>query len=466
MPRRIPISNLNASTIDILNTIRANLDSEYQGSVPEVTSSNDIPSVGDAIFGYPGNANKFLGALLNRIAIVKIKSMTFNNPLVNFKKGYLETGETIEEVFVQMAKAREFNVEKAESREFKRTIPDVRSAFHIMNWRVQYPITVQREELRQAFVSLDGVTMLINKIVDSCYQAAEYDEYLLFKYLLIKAISKGKAYPIAFDATSMSDAAEKFRGYSNLLEFPSDKYNVAGVTTNTKKADQYIFMDSMFNAKYDVNVLAAAFNMDKAEFMGKLVLIDDWTTFDNERFDVVRANSSMIEEVTSNELTLMNDVKAVVIDSEWFQVYDNCTEFTETFVASGMYWNYYLNIWKTVSSSPFSNMLVFADDGATLTAPATLVFKVGSVENTDDNVIVTLIPTESATLQPSSYNFVQTEDMAEALIAIHPYGAIIAPDDASAFDLKATTALASYTLSNFDVANASVGDTVTLTKDA
>ena len=466
MPRRIPISNLNASTIDIINAIRSSLDSEYQQSVPEVLKSTDIPAVGDAIFGYPGGANKFLGALLNRIALVTIKSLTFNNPFVDLKKGYLETGETVEETFVQMAKAREFNVEKAPKREFQRTLPDVRAAFHLINYKAQYPVTIERRELQQAFVSLDGVTMLINKIVDSVYQAAEYDEYLLFKYLLIKAITKGKAYPVAFDADNMLTAAESFRGYSNLITFPSDKYNAYGVTTNTVKEDQYIFMDSMFNAKYDVNVLASAFNMDKAEFMGKLKLVDNWDTFDNDRFSTIRENSTYLEEVTAAELALMKDVKAVVVDKEWFQFYDNLTEFSETFVASGLYWNYFLNIWKTVSSSPFSNMLVFCDDGATITDPATLVFKVDSVETAGNNVIVTLIPSESASLQPSSYTFVETEGMAEALIAVHKYGAIIAPNDAEAFDLKAKTATASYTLASFDVTAAKIGDTVTLTKDA
>ena len=69
----------------------------------------------------------------------------------DLKKGYLEFGETVEEVFVNIAKAREFSVEKAAAREFKRTLPDVRSAFHCMNWKVQYPVTIQDEDLRMAF---------------------------------------------------------------------------------------------------------------------------------------------------------------------------------------------------------------------------------------------------------------------------------------------------------------------------
>ena len=330
MAKRIAVSTLNASTLDILNTIRQNASYEYQSLVPEVTSEHDIPAVGEVLYGYPAMANQFLNALVNRIALVKVKSSLYNNPYARLKKGYLEFGETIEEVFVEIVKAREFSAEKAASRELKRTLPDVRSAFHSMNWRVHYPVTIQDEDLRMAFLSISGVQDLIAKIVDAVYTAAEYDEYLLFKYLLIKAISHGMMKPVQIgDGTNMSTAAVQFRGTSNDLTFLQTKYNMNGVHTKTDKANQLIFMDSYFNAQYDVNVLASAFNMDKATFQGSLFLIDNWTTFDNDRFDVIRANSDMIEEVTSEELALLANVKAVIFDEEWFQVYDNQTKFTE-----------------------------------------------------------------------------------------------------------------------------------------
>ena len=164
MAKRVAISNLNASTIDILNTIRANASLEYQNLVPTVQTEHDIPKVGDVLMGYPALANQFVNALINRIALVRVKSATFNNDYAELKKGYLEFGETVEEVFVNIAKAREFSVEKAEAREFKRTLPDVRSAFHTINWRVQYPVTIQDEDLRLAFLSMDGVQNLISKI--------------------------------------------------------------------------------------------------------------------------------------------------------------------------------------------------------------------------------------------------------------------------------------------------------------
>ena len=76
------------------------------------------------------------------------------------KKGYLDYGETVEEVFVGMAKAREFNVEKAEAREFKRTLPDVKAAFHTLNYKAQYPITIQYEDLKQFLYYLDSFPLL------------------------------------------------------------------------------------------------------------------------------------------------------------------------------------------------------------------------------------------------------------------------------------------------------------------
>ena len=467
MPRRIAISTLNASTVDIINTIRANASAEYQSLVPEVTQEKDIPKVGDIIYGYPKLANEFIGALVNRIAAVKIKSATFNNAYANLKKGYLEFGETVVEYFVKIAKAREFSPEKAEKREFKRTIPDVRAAFHIMNYKVQYPITIQNEDLRQAFTSYAGVEDLIARIVDSIYTAAEYDEFLLFKYMLIKGVAHGQMFPVGVDGSDLKNYAIEFRGMSNTLPFISDKYNADGVHTTTPKADQYIFMDAKFNAQFDVNVLASAFNMDKADFMGKLKLIDRFDTFDNDRFSVIREGSDQIDEVTSDELALMSNVKAILIDSEWFQIYDNLSAMTETYVASGMYWNYFYNVWKTVSSSPFSNAIVFVDNSATITDLASIKFTVSDKSADENNAVFTLIPENATTLQPSAYNFVQDEDSTKAGIAIHPYGAVIIPaDNENGATLKLNIKGVRYTAGTALTAESKVGDEITFTKDA
>lgn len=468
MARRIANSTLNASTIDILNVIRQNASYDYQQNVPEVTTANDIPKVGEIIYGTPAFANQFINALVNRIAIVRVQSATFNNPYSILKKGYIEYGETVEDIFVSIAKAVDFNVEKAPKREFQRTIPDVRSAFHVMNWRVMYPVTIQDEDLRQAFLSVEGVQNLIAKIVDSVYTAAEYDEFLLFKYLLIKAISHGKMFPSSIGAgANLSEAAVKFRGTSNLLPFMSNDYNEASVKTNTPKDRQVIFMDAMFNAQFDVNVLASAFNMDKADFMGRLFLIDNWTDFDNERFDIIRANSDGIEEVTTEELALLANVKAVILDENWFQVYDNNNKFTEKYVASGLYWNYFYHTWKTVSNSPFANAVVFVTSAASITLPSSITVHVDAKDESDVATVFTISADfESAGLNPQSVNFVQTEELTTAGIAVQKYGGIIIPTAqlGTAITLVAEIDGTTYTATSAINGSTAVDATVTLNK--
>lgn len=468
MARRIANSTLNASTIDILNVIRQNASYDYQQNVPEVATVNDIPKVGEIIYGTPAFANQFINALVNRIAIVRVQSATFNNPYSILKKGYIEYGETVEDIFVSIAKAVDFNVEKAAKREFQRTIPDVRSAFHVMNWRVMYPVTIQDEDLRQAFLSIEGVQNLIAKIIDAVYTAAEYDEFLLFKYLLIKAISHGKMYPTSIGAgADLSEAAVQFRGTSNLLPFMSSEYNEAGVKTNTPKARQVIFMDAMFNAQFDVNVLASAFNMDKADFMGRLFLIDNWTDFDNERFDIIRANSDGIEEVTADELALLANVKAVILDDNWFQVYDNNNKFTEKYVASGLYWNYFYHTWKTVSNSPFANAVVFVTSAADVALPATVTVHVDAKDESDVATVFTISADfEEAGLNPQNVNFVQTEALTTAGIAVQKYGGLIIPTSqlGTAITLVAEINGTTYTAATTINGSTAVDATVTLNK--
>lgn len=361
MARKIAYSTLNASGQDIMNVIRANASYEYQQYVPDVNKLNDMVKVGERIMGYPAMANQFLNALINRIAAVIVKSHTFKNVFSPLKKRDLGLGETAEEVFVGMAKAREFSPEKAEARELKRTLPDVRAAFHLCNVDMQYAVTIQNRDLARAFLTDDGLNDLIARIVDSIYRGLEYDEYQIFKYLLIKGFNNGELYQktitSGLGADDLHDAAIAFRATSNQMLFVNTDFNAAGVHTNTPREDQVILMDAEFAAAFDVSVLAAAFNMDKADFMGRLILIDSFQTFDNERFSAIVDATDAMEEVTDAELTAMAPVKAIIADQEYFQYYKYAyqTAFDEKYVAAGQYWNYFYRYSAIAGTSPFSN---------------------------------------------------------------------------------------------------------------
>ena len=357
------IVTLTNSSVDILNVIRNNATQNYKDYVPVATpDAESIREIGAIIMDYPALQNEFLSALVNRIGRVLVTSKMYENPWSMFKKGMLEFGETIEEIFVNIAKPYQFDPAVAESTVFKREIPDVRSAFHIMNYQKYYKATIQNDQLRQAFMSWQGITDLIAKIVDAMYTGANYDEFQTMKYMLAKHIINGQLYPVTIptvETANMKAIVSTIKGVSNKFEFLSPKYNLAGVQTHTKKADQYLLINSKFDAEMDVEVLASAFNMNKAEFAGHRVLVDSFGDLDTERLNVLFADDPTYTAIGEADLQALDAIPAIMVDKDWFMIFDNFYNFTEQYNGEGLYWNYWYHVWKTFSVSPFANNALF-----------------------------------------------------------------------------------------------------------
>ena len=371
MPIRPNNATLNATATDILNVIRANASTNYQDFVPVATTDRDsVREIGSIIMQYPALQNEFLNALINRIGRVIITSKMYRNPWAVFKKGILEFGETVEEIFVNIADPNNYNVENAQNDVFKRKIPDVRAAFHVLNYQKFYKATIQNKQLQQAFLSWTGISDLIARIVDSMYTGAYYDEYQTMKYLLAKAIVNGYMYAEQIPAATPANAKSivtAVKGVSNSLEFMSTKYNVSGVTTHTEKSRQVVIVTTEFDSIMDVEVLASAFNMSKAEFMGRRVLMDSFDNMDVKRLTDLLGLDPDTDAVLTN-LSALKNIPAVLVDEDWFMIFDNLFEFTEQYNGEGLYWNYWYHVWKTFSHSPFANAVVFVSGEPSVTA--------------------------------------------------------------------------------------------------
>lgn len=360
MPTIPKTQTLNASSVDILNAIRNSASTNYRDFVPTAKNTPEsIRRIGEIVMQYTPLQNEFLNALVNRIARVIITSKMYSNPLSMFKKGLIDFGETIEEIFVNIANPHQYDVEESENKVFAREIPDVRAAFHTLNYKKFYKQTIQNKDLNQAFLSWDGITDLISKIVNAMYTAANYDEFVTTKYMLAKAILDGRLSAITVDANDAKGAVTKIKGVSNALTFMSNNYNAAGVQTFTDKDDQYLLVNSQFDSEIDVEVLAAAFNMSKAEFMGHRILIDGFGSLDVARLNALFKDDPNYVEPSQDTLTALNAIPAVLVDKNFFMIFDNMYEFTENYNGQGLYWNYFYHTWKTFSMSPFANALVF-----------------------------------------------------------------------------------------------------------
>lgn len=386
MPTRPQRVTMDTNVMNILNAIRNNASNEYKDYVPPMTDTSQLREIGTIIMDYPSLQNEFLSALINRIGRVLISTKMYENPWTRFKKGMLDYGETVEEIFTNIAKPYEFEgSHTSPTSQFKKYKPDVRSAFHVMNYRKYYPVTIEQQKLRQAFLSAEGVTNLIGDIVNSLYTGANYDEWLTMKYLLAKTILKGRMYPVetkAISADNAKDIVTTVKENSNILEFPSTKYNPAHVFQHTKKSEQVIFINARFDAIMDVNVLASAFNMDKAQFMGQRVLIDSFGSLDRERLNELFADDPNYVPITDEEVEALDTIPMAVVDEKFFMIFDNLNEFTEIYNAELLYWNYFYHQWKTFSTSPFSNALVYVPTTPSVTGitvtPATASVSAGS----------------------------------------------------------------------------------------
>lgn len=363
MPTLPKIVTLTNSSVEVLNVIRENATQNYKDYVP-VASPNpeSIKEIGAIIMDFPALQNEFLSALVNRIGRVIVTSKMYENPWKMFKKGLLEMGETVEEIFVNISKPFQYNANGNGATVFKKEVPDVRSAFHILNYKKYYKATVMNDQLRTAFLSWTGITDLIAKIIDAMYTAANYDEFLTMKYMIARQILKGQMKPVTIPtvtADNMKSIVSTIKGVSNTLEFLSSEYNLAGVKTHTLKEDQYIIVNSKFDATMDVEVLASAFNMDKAQFMGKRVLVDSFGALDLDRLAILFAEDSTYKTITTAEATALDSIPAIIVDKEWFMIFDNFQNMTEQYNGEDLYWNYWYHTWKTFSISPFANTALF-----------------------------------------------------------------------------------------------------------
>lgn len=369
-----------ANGANVLNVIRQNATAVYQDRIPEATAEN-LHEVGDAILTYEAQANEFVNALVNRIGLVILNNRMATNPLAALKKGRLAVGETIEEIYIDVIKAQTYDPRAAQDTLFKRHLPNVSSVFHSVDSQLNYPLTISNEQLRKAFMSYDSLDRFIAGLVDSMYKSATLDEFIQMKQLISEWNNNGRfiVEPIApvTDAASAREAMIKIKAVSDGMTIFNNQMNYAGVWTSTPKDEQYLITTPDFNARMDVDVLAAAFHMDKAEFAGHVIVVDNIGDLGDD------------------------GIEAILVDKNWYQVYDYLRTFKTAYNGEGLYWNYFYHVWMVYSLSPFANAVAFGTATPTVTAvtvtPTEATVKAGGTVQITTSVTGTGDPTSKCT---------------------------------------------------------------------
>lgn len=305
---------------------------EWEGLLPEVKNTN-IQEFGKVMMQYQPIMNRFMNQLVNVWALQKIDKMYFTSPFAFAKRGMLEYGETIESVWVKIAAAHSFCSDTDPWAMLKQEKPDIAVAFMNRNREEFFKKTVNREMLRSAFYSEQGLGNFVDRVIDSMYTGNEVSEMLYAMGAIASAIDNGYIKMVhvtdPVDEQSAKDFLTTMRVVSNNLLFPSENYNAAGVLNTTARENQRVFITPKADAVTSVQALAYAFHMDEAQILGRI---------------------TVIPEIPSHP-----EIVAIVADDDWLNIYDQLFETSEFYNSEKLYWNYWLHVWQIYFTSPFHN---------------------------------------------------------------------------------------------------------------
>lgn len=353
-----------------LNAIRELSSEIYHQYVPIIDDDTDIGTFGAPILNTPQVMNEFVSSLVNRIVYTQFERKYFRNPLQVLEGDRIPLGYAGQEIYVNPAKGRKFNVDDFAGLLVKYEA-DVKVQYTSVNMDLQYPVTVSRHKLKQAFVSWDALDTFIGELSNSLYNGAYIDEYQFTKELVSGAYKSNQAQIELISAPSTEALAKTFitKARELFLNFqtPSSNFNawskVGGygkpIKTWANPEDIVFLVRNDVRAFVDVNVLASAFNIDKTELLGNILTVDNFDQYDDEGTKIFDGSN----------------IVGMIADKSWFRIKRQDMFLDEFYNANNRTWQYYLNLTKMYNYSLFANGVIFATSAPTVNATAIEVEK-------------------------------------------------------------------------------------------
>lgn len=342
---------------DVSRTLQEDLSMDHEPTGQEVaramyniSSSSFRNTIGDpnevsslefmsGLLEYPDTLGVEFMSLATRIGRVIAHRNILRNKLAPFKMANMPLGYTMEEYFVECAKEHEYNQADAENTLFKRELPDIKTAFYVVNRKSFYPATITDDDLRKYFVSWDGVNSLIARIVDSLYNGDNKDDYNYMKSALVTHYENGHMKIVNTSAVTNTDTAKelarKITEYVAYLTEPTNEYNAMAVTKQNEYDDIYVILNGKTNSYLNIDWLAQTFQLEFAQFKTHVLVLPTLPS------------------------TGQGKIEAIVCDSEIYRVFDQKYSVGVAYNAKGLYWNYFLHHWEGIATSRFANAIAF-----------------------------------------------------------------------------------------------------------
>ena len=352
------MANAPQGLITSLNAIRemsVQNGTAYHQYIPVLTSTSDISVLQSAVLNTPVVMNEFVSQLVNRIIYTQFENKYFNNPLRILEGDSIPLGYAGQEIYVNPAKARKFNIDDFAGLLVKYEA-DVKVQYTQVNSDLQYPVTITRSKLKQAFVSWDALERFISEISQSLYNGAYINDYNFTKGLVTSAYSTNQVKVEVVSAPTTEALAKTFSVTARTLflnmQAPSNAYNaweqVGGygrpVMTWTEPSNIVFLIRNDVLAYIDVMSLANAFNIDRASLMGQIIPVNNFDVYNDDGTKKLDGSN----------------IIGMIADRTWFRIKEQDRFLDEFYNPNNRTWQYYLNVTKMFNYSLFSNAICLA----------------------------------------------------------------------------------------------------------
>ena len=402
---------MNNALKQSLNAIREISSTIYHEYVPIIDDDTDISAFAEPIMSYPVVYNEFCDVLVNKLVYSQFESMTFENPLRVLDGDRIPLGYAGENTYVNPAKGRGFNVDDFAGLLVKYEA-QVKVQYFTVNTDLQYCVTVARQQLKKAMTSWDNLAEFITSLSNSLYNGAYIDMFRFTKNIISGAYKENRG--VIETVTAVTDEAtakafvERARELYLNFQLPSTEYNAWAknggdgdpITTWTRPEDIVIVIKNSLRAKLDVNVLAEAFNMDKATLLGNIITVDNFDSYDDDGTKVFDGSA----------------IVGGIFDKAWFKIKTQDMFMENFYNANNRTMQYYLNVIRMYSMSLFANGVIFATSQPTVPATALAFVETSASVDAGEDIILhvkstpfTANPTLTYTSSATTYATVGSE---------------------------------------------------------
>lgn len=333
---------LHATNAEIFNTVRRYAPDDYKSRVPAVTQATISEAV-QALNGYTPDWNVFYNILLNRIGTTIVRQKSFTNPLAQFKRSSQRYGTQIQEMQVNLLRAKAYekdalNIYGLEGRE-----PDIHVKYHKMSRRDKYETTLPMEQvLAGAFDGSEDLGALLNSCFAKPMESDNNDEFVLMLELFKHYQDFVGFYNVHIENITDADSARALvkavRAMNTKLRYYSTDYSAEGRNAGlaTLSDSTMLLIDADTDATLTVDMLAYMFNAED----GKLIA---------DR--IVRVPKLPVA-----------GAHALLVDTDFLLCADNIPALTLTAPINpqNMTQPVVMHHWQTLSYSLFANAIMFS----------------------------------------------------------------------------------------------------------